>query len=599
MPYKIFSRLVTACMLFVLVVGLTTAQDDQLPGPGAGGPVIRGNTRGSGNLGALMPLRCNGVDCADPNVLIWPTLIAINPETLEFEPNVPGSLATGWERSEDGLTFTVSLRQDATWNDGTPITAEDVYFAWEAMQNADLIGLSGGLLPAAQALVGAEVIDPYTIAFQFDQPNCDAVRRMASVPPVPAHAYGYTRGADFDWVSMVNHPMDSEPTVTAGPFNFMSVEPGTAVYLTANTDFWDPTNDQYVVPAGFAYIDVPDFNVMAERFLSLQPGDLNYIHEPDPSIFNTLKDAEGTVQVYTAPGRVWHYLALNIADPSNPQPGLDENGNPIDQGKHPLFGDLRVRQAIQYAINVDEIIDGPLGGNGTPMVSSTIPTAYTIHPTLERRTFDLDEARRLLDEAGFESTGDPLVEGGDGLRTCTTCENAAPGTEFSFALLNPGGVRNDVSILVQAQLARLGIAVEVSPLDFNTLYDLNLGAQVYDAAIAGWRGELPFNPDQRSFFGAASDVPSTDNSGSNYTSYYNARLEELGQFMANGEGCDRDEIIAAAHEVQEILWEEQAYVWLYALNDMYAANPGIQGFAPFPSQGAWNLDAWNVVSLTQ
>ncbi len=583
-------------LMLALGVSFVSAQDDELPGPGEGGAVIRANTRGSANLGPLTPVQRRGVDCTDPNTQMWPTLIGLDPATLQYAIGAPVSLATGWEVSEDGLTYTVTMRQDAFWNDGTPVTAEDIYFFWEALQQRDVVGIAGGFIPTADALVAAEVIDDYTIAFTFASRNCEALRQLALVSPLPRQAYGYTRGQDYDWASMVNHPMDTNPAVTSGPFQFQRSEPGTAVYLTANLNYWDPINELYTVPEGFVYVDILDFNVLAERFLSFTLGDVNYVHEPDPSIFNTLL-ASDEAQTFVAPGRVWHYVSLNLADPDNPQPGLDEDGNVIDQGHHPLFGDVRVRQALQAAMNIDEVINGPLGGNGTAMVAGTIPTAYTIHPRLERRAFDLDAARGLLDEAGWVSSGDPLVNGGDGLRTCQGCMYAEEGTEFSFELMNPGGVRNDVSIVLQAQFAQIGVDVEVAQLDFNTLLT-NMGVQTYDAAIIGWRGSLPFEADQRGIFGSAADVPSADNAGSNRGSYYSEEFEELGLFIAEGEGCVEEERIAAAQRIQEIFWEEQPYLWLYALNDLYAAAPNVAGFAPYPSQGAWNLDAWNV-SLNQ
>lgn len=581
-------------LVIALSLSLVVLAQDALPGPGEGGAVVRGNTRGSANLGPLVPIRCSGVDCADANNVMWPTLIGLDPETLQYGPgpDIGNTLASGWTVSEDGLTITVNLRDDMAWNDGTPITAEDVYFTWEAMQQGQGVGLSSSYATAAATLVSAEVVDSQTITFGVEAPNCEALRQVALVPPLPSHVYGYTRGAEFNWGSMIDHPYDDSPTVTSGPFNFERVEPGTAVYLSFNPNYTAPdATAGYTVPNSWVYVDTPDENVMIERFLAFQSGDINFVVEPGGGFEQILAS---NAQSFQAPGRVWHYVALNLADPNNPQNGLDEDGNPIDQGHHPLFGDVRVRQALQHAINIDEIIDGPLAGYGTAMVSSTIPTAYTIDPNLERRAFDYDIARALLDEAGWKSTGDPLVAGGDGLRTCDGCLHAEPGTEFIFELMNVGDIRNDVSVILQDQFAQIGVQVDVVVLDFNTMYDNNMGAQTYDAAVAGWRGSLPFDPDQRSFFGAANDLFG-EGYGFNFPSYYNARFEELGQQVATLPGCDPAERIALAQEMTQILWEDQPYLWLYARNSLYAAAPNVQGFQPYPDLGTWNIDAWNVV----
>lgn len=589
-----FYRLFALSLVLILALPLALSVGAQeLPGPGEGGAVIRGNTRGSANLGSLIPIRCSGVDCADPNNVMWPGLVGLDPETQSWGPDTAGQLANGWTISEDGRTYTVTMRQDATWNDGTPITALDVYFTWDAYQQGQAIGLSSSYAPSAQILEAAEIIDDYTIAFTTEVASCETLRYLG-IPAMPAHVFGYTADGSYDWnsfVELAESTYDRTPIVTSGPFNFFRTEPGTAVFLVANPDYWAPTNGQYVVPEGWVYVDTPDETVMIERFLTFTPGDINFVFEPTAN-FATLRNSDA--QFFESPGRVWHYMGINLADPTNPQNGLDADGNPIDQGRHPLFGDVTVRQALQHAVDINEIIEGVFNGDASPMVGSTIPTAYTIHPTLERRAFDLDAARALLEEAGWVSTGSPIVAGGDGLRTCVGCSTAAEGTPFSFSLLNPGGPRNDVSVLIQASFAQIGIQVNVQPLDFNTLYDDNMGAQIFDAAIAGWRGAFPFDADQRSFFGAANDIYG-EGYGFNFTSYYNAEFEELGAQVNSLPGCDLDERIAIAHRMQEILYEEQPYIWLYALNSVYAAAPNVQGFAPYPNLGQWNVDAWNVV----
>src|SRR5262249_15370200 len=151
---------------------------------------------------------------------------------------------------------TVNLRDDMTWSDGTPITAEDVYFTWEAMQQGQDVGLSSSYSTAAATLTSAEVVDPQTIVFGVDAPNCEVMRQVALVPPLPAHAYGYVRGEDFDWGSMIDNAFDDAPTVTSGPFNFERVDPGTAVYLAANPGYDAPdATAGHTIPNSWVYVD--------------------------------------------------------------------------------------------------------------------------------------------------------------------------------------------------------------------------------------------------------------------------------------------------------------------------------------------------------
>lgn len=583
-------------LIFALSLGAVAVSAQE---PGQGGLIVWGNQRGSANIGALVQLQCSGVDCADPNALMYPSLIGLDPSTLAFEPFdgeggnlVKNALANGWEVSEDGKVYTVTLRDDLTWNDGTPITAQDVMFSWGMIQNDGLVELSSSYLPAKTAIANVEYVDDYTLKFYFDVAECTAINRIALVPPTPAHAYGWTMDAtDFDWASVATSTLRREPAVTSGAFQWARSEPGTAIYFVPNPNYADPVNGIGVMPSGLVYLDVPDYNVMAERLLANLPGDVNYMHEPNNSVVPTLRD--GGANLFEAPGSVWHYVALNVADPTNPQMGKDENGNFIDQGHHPILGDVRVRQALQYAVNIDEVIASAQNGNASPMVAGTIPSAFTLHPTLERRPYDLDAARALLDEAGWVSTGAPLVAGGDGLRTCQGCMYAEEGTEMFLDIMAPDQPRTNAAVILQADFARLGIDVEVRTLDFNTMYDNNMGAQTFDLAVAGWRGGVPFNPDQRSFFGVDADIFG-EQYGFNFGSYQSERFEELNALVATVPGCATEDIQAVAYEIQELLWDEQPYLWLYAVNSAYAVNSLVEGFDPFPAQGAWNVDAWIV-----
>lgn len=595
------SRMIGLLVITALLTMTTSVIFAQDAEPGSGGPIVWGNQRGSSNIGPLVWVRCSGVDCADLNNRMWPSLIYLDPETLSFDPNGgPGALANGWELSEDGLRLTISLRDDLAWNDGETIDAEDVFFAYQAIQAGEEIGLSSSYAPARADIINAEVIDATTIAFDYEVPSCLAVNRAALVNPLPAHAYGFSMDAmdDFDFASINGHPFDTAPTVTAGPFDFNRLDAGNAIFLEYNADYPDALLGA-VIPEGLVYLDVPDYNVMAERLLAGQAGDVNYIHEPSTSIFTTLEAAaaNGEVQFFQAPGTVWHYVALNMADPNNPQPGLDENGDPIDQGHHPILGDVRVRQALQHLVDIDEIIQGAQNGNASPMVVGTIPNAFTLHPDLERRPFDVDAARALLDEAGFVSTGEPLVDGGDGLRTCQGCLYAEEGTDMYLEIMAPDQPRTNVAVILQAAFAEVGIELEVlGNMDFNTMYDGNLGTQTFDMAVAGWRGGVPFNADQRNFFGAQSDIAGDGGGeyGFNFGSWYNAEFEELSEFIFSNPGCEEQAILEAAWRVQEIQYEDQPYLFLYAQNTGYAARNNVENFAPLPAQGAWNIDAWTV-----
>src|SRR5262249_42596423 len=140
-------------------------------------------------------------------------------------------------------------------------------------------------------------------------------------------------------------------------------------------------------------------------------------------------------QVYSYSGNAWDYLAFNLADPNNPQSAYDDKGNPIDQGHHPLFGDVAVRQALSHAVDVDAIIKAALFGEGTRMSSFLIPSSWANDTTLKPLGFDPKMAADMLAKAGWvdddNNPATPLVAKG--------AKYAPDGTKFEFTLYTNAG----------------------------------------------------------------------------------------------------------------------------------------------------------------
>ncbi|MBK8031822.1 MAG: hypothetical protein IPK17_20530 [Chloroflexi bacterium] len=134
------------------------------------------------------------------------------------------------------------------------------------------------------------------------------------------------------------------------------------------------------------------------------------------------------VQIAEMPGGSWDMLLFNLADPTRPRDAYDEDGARRDQGQHPLFGDLRVRRAVQLAINVDEVIESAFHGNATRIAANYPPTSWAFDPDLAPLGYDPTEAERLLDEAGWVDVD------GDGVRNCYHCLYGTEGMDFYFLI---------------------------------------------------------------------------------------------------------------------------------------------------------------------
>jgi peptide/nickel transport system substrate-binding protein len=570
---KLFKRFMVgaaAIAVGALVVIPATAQD--------GGIIVEGNA--AGDVANMNPLLASDTASRRITALTNIGFLGVDVENAVIAPNTPGALVADWSLSDDGLIYTFNLRQDLVWSDGTPITSTDIMYAWEATKLGaeGVIDVPGAFVidPSGETgILNVTAPDEYTVVVEFASAECTSLGNAGILYPVPSHVL------PADLTTLDDAEYNLAPTVTSGPFNFSELRPGEQVALIGNDSYVDALEGT-VVPEGFIYRNVPDQNVSVEQFLA---GELNFIDTPAVARRDDIRNSGS--QVYGFPGNSWDYMAFNLADPNNPQNAFDTDGNPIDQGNHPIFGDVRVRQAIARAVNVDSLIESAVFNEGQRMTSFIIPASWAYNNDLPPITFDQEAARALLAEAGWADTD------GDGVLEATEdALYAEAGSEFVFTLFtNQGnGRREAIGTLIQDQLSQVGIRVDFQTIDFNTLLDI-LDSQTFDTVIIGWRNGYPDDPDATQLFTPQSDVIG---SGSNFTSFNNERFTELNTLAKNVPGCDPAERATYYYEMQEIMQTELPYLWLFVQNGFYAAGSSVNGFDPFPSAPLWNVDAWAV-----
>jgi peptide/nickel transport system substrate-binding protein len=563
---------VTAALIGAFVIP-AFAQDVT---PGQGGILIEGNF--GGDVQTLNPFFISDTASSRVAGFIWPGLVAVDPDTATFRQNDPTALAESWTISDDGLVYTFTLKQNWTWSDGTPITARDIQYSWDALVSGALDETSR-YVSLQEQIASVESPDDYTLVVTYNFADCTAISNAATIPVVPSHVFP----ADYaeltpDW------EFNLAPTVTGGLMTFGALNPGEQVALVSSQSFGGAPEG--VLLAGYIYKNVPDQRVLVEQFVAGGEGNPNVIDGPAVSARADLI-ADPNVQPYQFPGNAWDYLALNYADPANAQARFAEDDSEIDQGHHPLFGDLRVRKAISHAINVDEMIEAALFGFGDRMNAFSVQASWAYPQDLPMIEFNQEMASDMLTEAGFvDDDNDPATP-----RVAQGAMYAADGTPFVFTLLtNQGNARREtVATLIQAQLALVGVQVDVQAIEFNTVLEA-MDNQNFDAVLLGWRNGYPDDPDQLNLFGGTADTIG----GNNMVSYYNPRFDELSRAAAAVPGCATEDRIPLYAEIQTLLQDELPYIPLYTIQGFYGSNVGVSGFDPRPSNLFWNVDTWAV-----
>lgn len=574
--------------LTLVVVGLfafaaipALAQDAEPLGAGEGAPIVEANF--GGDIATLNPILSADGSSAFVIALLFPGLTGADPDTGLPVKGGPGALATDWTVSEDGLTYTFTLRDDWTWTDGTTITSADLKYSYDAIMSGEIDTRLPSLFENVESV---EAPDATTLVVQFKTFDCGALTTAGYIPVVPAHKYQevYPTYADMTTASDYN----LNPDVTAGVFSFSNFRPGEQTTLLADQNYPD-SELGYVVPEGFVFKQVADQIVEVEQFLA---GDITLVGSvPDDRAdeLRALGEA-GEIDYRERPTTSWHYVIFNVADPENPLDGMDENGEWIEQGHHPIFGDARVRQAFAMAIDHEALNQGAFNGLGSPIASPFLPQAWAYSGEVGPYAFDPEGAMALLDEAGFvDDDGDvetPRVATEDALY-------AEPGTllEFDLTTFTGNPTIDSTSLLMQDQLKQVGFKMNLDIIEFQSMLDKVFG-QTFDTTML-FLG--PFDPnDPNTMFELIDPIGDVVGSGINPGSYSNARLSEIMKEARSLPGCDVEARKALYQEVEQIFHDELPVFLVTNAAVPIAAQANIENYDPRGASIRWNIPVWSV-----
>ena len=414
--------------------------------------------------------------------------------------NYVNAVASNVSISEDGLTYTFTLRDGVVFHNGETCTTEDVLYSFETCAATSW---TSAVVEALSAVTDLRA-EGNQVIVTLNAPNPDFLSYVSSVSIVPA---GYDQQA-------------TQPVGT-GPFKFVSRSVQENIILERHEDY-------YGTPA---YLDRVTYRIYEDSnalFTALNSGALDLVahltSDQVSNLTNGYEVLEGTMNLVQA-------LYLNHAvEP---------------------FNDVRVRQALCYAVDVDAMLALTAGGHGTKVGSSMYPafTKYFDASLADAYPHDVEKAKALLAEAGYP----------DG---------------FSFTITVPSNYQPHVDtaeVLVE-QLSQVGITAQIDLVDWNTWLEDVYGTRNFETTVVGFDSSILNASGMLARWVTGSDQNMINYSDPDYDAAYAAAQATV----------DDAEQTAYYKECLQILSDTAANVYLQDLADFVAINPALEGFQFYP-----------------
>ena len=455
-----------------------------------------------------------------------------------FDRYASSDSVVSWQTSADRMVDKVVIRDDHTWSDGTPITAHDIVFSFKAIMTEQVI------VPAVRQgtdkLRWVEAYDDHTVVF-FHKESLSTNGLNVSFPIIPKHIYEKSIPEDPTMARSDIHTKYEDAPVVGGPYVLSKRVRGQEFVLERREDYYMRDGKQI---RDKPYFKTVRFKVIEDRntaLLALKSGDIDCLMlQPEQWNGQTVDD-EYYKHNTKASGLEWtsFHFCWNL--------------------RTPYFSDQRVRQAMSYTVDYDELLNTILYGLYQPNRGTYHPTSRMFPANgPEPYVQDLDRAEELLDEAGWEDSD------GDGIRDKEIEGKLVP-FEFTLQVANMEN-RIKIATLMKECLDSIGIICHVKPTEFTVLTE-NQRTHKFQAAFAGWGSGA--DPD------TSSNIFTTP-AERNYGGYSNERVDEL--FDQARHEFDEEKRNALYGEIHTQLWQDQPYTWLFYRNSFYGFSKNLRGY---------------------
>lgn len=361
---------------------------------------------------------------------------------LKYDRNLDltGQLAESWEISDDQLSITFRIRDHLTWTDGVPFTSADCAFTLALIQNAHT---QSAYKSDYAKVIRFETPDRLTFRVFYSESYSPALSTWSSLAILPKHV--------FENEDIMNTKLSRKPKATIGPYRLADWQAQQSIMLLANPNYFD--GDVWINERITRIIPDP-----ATQFLELSAGNIDSMGLTPIQyrrLFDTKSELKRNYKRYKYLNFVYTYLGFNLT-------------------RKP-FDDERVRQALAFAIDRQELVDGVLLGLGETIATPYKPGTYWVNEKLKPRPYNVEKAKALLAEAGWkDSDGDGILD--------------KDGKPFKFTILTNNGnkQRADTATIIQHRLKKVGINIDVRLVEWSAFIENFINKRNFEAVLLGW-----------------------------------------------------------------------------------------------------------------
>ncbi|UCF87839.1 MAG: peptide-binding protein [bacterium] len=519
-PVILMSLLISAC---------SKAKEDRVAEPAGqtAGEMVTGDwlvRHLSSEPATLNPITATDAYESVINGYIYESLLQLDNETLELVPR----LAESWEVSEDKLQFTFTLKEGLHWQDGKPLTTEDILYTFDRVK--DPLVDAPHLRSYYKDLKKVEALDDKTVRFTYAFPYFKALDMIGGLSILPRHIFGSSEGQEFN-----AHPSGREP-VGSGPYRFVKWETGKEIVLERYPDYWGKKH----------YLDRIVFKIITDTtvalqvlkkqemdFMGLTP--IQWVRQTDSERFNSNFDK------LRYPSLGYSYVGWNL--------------------RKPMFADRKVRRALTMLLDRQEFVENIWYGLGRVVSGNFFIDTPEYDKSILPLPYDPEGALKLLEEAGWtDHDGDGIID--------------KDGTPFRFEFTYSSGstTGEQLGTILKESLKKVGIEMTIRQLEW-ALFTQLLDDRAFDAVTLGW--SLPVLADPYQVWHS-----SQAERGSNFVGFVNGEADRIIE-EARSE-FDREKRSAMYRRFHRILHEEQPYTFLFSRDSLVVLEKRYENVKVYP-----------------